>query len=258
MKKILIIISMVICFTFPVNASDNFYKLTKANYPVIVNEEYLVSDKPVLNYNGTTYLPLRDISKATNTELNWDDINKKIIIKSIKEGVKPTISATTPTPMPPNYDKIQCYASIMNAYKEFIDVNNMLNAFSNYSNAQMQRAIMNMYQNDDYKKLCDFFDSKANYFNALLKKIDILQNSLNNNNVDELSYLNAIISDYKIALDKYSLSIVNLGNYILNKKQSDFDNYSSSIKQANDQIDQLLKQCNDRYSYYLGLILLYK
>lgn len=82
------------------------------SYPIVVNGQVLQSDKPILNYSGSTYLPLKAIGDSFGTQVKWDDINKKVIIgdnvvsksddaKPMAGGdqTDPTSIEATPTPI---------------------------------------------------------------------------------------------------------------------------------------------------------------
>ena len=70
-------------------ADDGFYKLTKVDYPIFVDGKLTSFDMPVLNYNGSTYLPLRKMGEAINADITWNDFIKGIYIKpKVKEIIK--------------------------------------------------------------------------------------------------------------------------------------------------------------------------
>jgi hypothetical protein len=49
------------------------FVLTKATYPVVVNgEEYVNNELPVLNYEGSTYVPLRAVGDILDSDVEWN------------------------------------------------------------------------------------------------------------------------------------------------------------------------------------------
>jgi S1-C subfamily serine protease len=58
---------LLILSVIPVSAAT--YTLVKANYPILINGQNLAVQP--LNYNGTTYLPLRSISEAVGVPIEW-------------------------------------------------------------------------------------------------------------------------------------------------------------------------------------------
>ena len=49
------------------------YLLTKVSYPIIVNgEEYVNAELPVLNYEGSTYVPLRAVGDLLGEDVKWN------------------------------------------------------------------------------------------------------------------------------------------------------------------------------------------
>ncbi len=61
---------------------------TQASYPVIVNGNKFTSSNPVLNVNGTTYLPLRDTANALGTKIAWNNDLKRVEI-GMMPNIKP-------------------------------------------------------------------------------------------------------------------------------------------------------------------------
>lgn len=65
----------------------------KATFDVVVNGEKLASDKPVVAIEGNTYLPLKDIGKALDVPVTWNND-----LKRVEVGI--TVSTTQPTEKP--------------------------------------------------------------------------------------------------------------------------------------------------------------
>jgi serine protease Do len=79
MKRIKLIAVILIAFTGITYGAT--YTLVSANYPINVNGSKL-SVQP-LNYNGTTYLPLRSISEAVGVPIAWDNTKKSVEINTV-------------------------------------------------------------------------------------------------------------------------------------------------------------------------------
>jgi hypothetical protein len=54
----------------------------------LVNNASIQSKYPILNYKGITYLPLRDIAEACDTNINWNKENKRIEINTKSKTIK--------------------------------------------------------------------------------------------------------------------------------------------------------------------------
>lgn len=49
------------------------FVLTKVSYPIIVNgEEYVNNELPVLNYEGSTYVPLKAVGDVLGSNVKWN------------------------------------------------------------------------------------------------------------------------------------------------------------------------------------------
>ncbi|WP_438431854.1 stalk domain-containing protein [Gorillibacterium sp. sgz500922] len=57
------------------------YVLTLANYPIFVNgKEYKDASKPILQYNGSTYVPLAKLADLTGVQYTWNVAAKRVEI----------------------------------------------------------------------------------------------------------------------------------------------------------------------------------
>lgn len=76
MKKYLIGFIIGVCLTLATSAFAEQAKqfvLTLAEYPIFVNgDEYIDDELPVLNYNGSTYVPLAKLGYLTGVDYTWN------------------------------------------------------------------------------------------------------------------------------------------------------------------------------------------
>lgn len=102
MKKVLLLTLLVCFLVVPVQAGQNLFQLSAVKYPIIVNGVELKSDLPILNYNGSTYVPLKKVSEATGAIVEWDGVNKKVLIRNVKEpspSPTPNLAGTRSNPL---------------------------------------------------------------------------------------------------------------------------------------------------------------
>ncbi|GAA4828050.1 hypothetical protein GCM10023310_00950 [Paenibacillus vulneris] len=64
------------------------YILTDASYPIVVNgKEYKDAAAPILNYEGSTYVPLAKLGDLTGVNYTWNDQAKRVEILTSGEPV---------------------------------------------------------------------------------------------------------------------------------------------------------------------------
>ncbi len=56
------------------------YILVKAQYPIMVDDNLYEGDLPILNYEGSTYVPLRTMSELLNVNIFWNETLKQVEI----------------------------------------------------------------------------------------------------------------------------------------------------------------------------------
>lgn len=69
MKKFIISLLILLMVAVPITAKD--FSLESVTYPVLVNGQQIPADKPVLNFNGTTYVPLRSVLDIMGARTEW-------------------------------------------------------------------------------------------------------------------------------------------------------------------------------------------
>lgn len=79
MKKFIISLLILLMVAVPITAKD--FSLVPATYPVLVNGQQLPVDKPVLNLDGTTYVPLRSVLDIMGAQTEWSGGKVNINVK---------------------------------------------------------------------------------------------------------------------------------------------------------------------------------
>lgn len=79
MKKFIIVLLILLMIAVPVTAKD--FSLVSVTYPVLVNGQQLPTDKPVLNLDGTTYVPLRAVLDIMGARTEWTGGQVNIDVK---------------------------------------------------------------------------------------------------------------------------------------------------------------------------------
>lgn len=69
------------------------YLAKNASFPVIVNGKTLVTDKPIVTIDGSTYLPLRAMGSALGVSIVWNES-----LKRVEVGKAPSTAAPKPKP----------------------------------------------------------------------------------------------------------------------------------------------------------------
>lgn len=73
------------------------YILTAASYPIFVNgKEFKDEANPILNYEGSTYVPLAKLGDLTGVNYKWNDALKRVEIDT--KGSAPATPTTPTTP----------------------------------------------------------------------------------------------------------------------------------------------------------------
>ncbi|QNK59830.1 stalk domain-containing protein [Paenibacillus sp. PAMC21692] len=58
------------------------YMLTEASYPIYVNgAKYEDAERPILNYEGSTYVPLAKLGDITGVDYKWNEAQKRVEIE---------------------------------------------------------------------------------------------------------------------------------------------------------------------------------
>ena len=73
------------------------FVLRLADYPILVKGELYVDDElPFLNYEGSTYIPLRAVSEILGVETNWNES-----LRRVETGGEKTQTPPPPKPSEP-------------------------------------------------------------------------------------------------------------------------------------------------------------
>jgi len=65
--------ALLMVSTYAVAAQVNQYLLSKADYPIYVDDKLYEGNLPVLNYQGYTYVPLRALSEIFGVKTFWNE-----------------------------------------------------------------------------------------------------------------------------------------------------------------------------------------
>lgn len=83
-KKIMVVVLLLALCITTVTGSGTTYELEEVYYPIYANGKELPrGDLPILNYNGSTYVPLRKLSEAARVEIEWDNTSNSVEIRNI-------------------------------------------------------------------------------------------------------------------------------------------------------------------------------
>ncbi|WP_270168025.1 stalk domain-containing protein [Paenibacillus sp. SYP-B4298] len=89
-----IFIGVAASYAGPAVAAVKQFILNEVNYPVVVDGvTYKDSKNPILNYNGSTYIPLAKIGDLTGVQYKWNAGKKQV---EISTGAKTTSSTDGP------------------------------------------------------------------------------------------------------------------------------------------------------------------
>ena len=79
------LLTSTIAFANPIQQ----FILQKSEYPMLINGNAFKSDSPILNYEGKTYIPLKDVGNLLQCNVKWDSELKRIeISKEVNKEVK--------------------------------------------------------------------------------------------------------------------------------------------------------------------------
>lgn len=217
--------------------SGKVYKTVGATYPIYVEDKILKSDLPILNYKGSTYLPLRKVSEAVDANISWDDIDKRVLIfknnnesktlseiQRLKSDLNITKSDLDRTKTALNQSNIDLqsyknkniedisilkkYALKLGEYQILMRICGMLPfRISMISTMNMLNSGINGYE--------DSFNIAINIYNSELESLKLAINRINNGVStygDEYNTMVEIANEYNSALVCYSNSIDGIKN----------------------------------------------
>lgn len=95
-----LVIGAVVASSATAFASDvKQFILTAASYPIFVNgKEYKDAENPILNFNGSTYIPLAKIGDLTGVKYKWNDTLKRVEIDTKASGEPTSEVSQNPEP----------------------------------------------------------------------------------------------------------------------------------------------------------------
>ena len=73
MKKIMFLVALVCSFGAMSYANSKVEEVYTSSFPILINGENYTPEMPVLNYEGRTYLALREFGTVTGNEIDFKD-----------------------------------------------------------------------------------------------------------------------------------------------------------------------------------------
>jgi len=136
-----------------VGSAVQTYVLTKADYPVVVNGSPVGgAELPILNYEGSTYIPMRAVGEILGAEVSWNDAWKRAEIR-YGEG-----------------------AAVQNAAFRKLEVTGQNGAYTVTGEARVFEAVMQYAVSDGHRYLIEEFrtlQEGAPAWSAFTLKLDI-------------------------------------------------------------------------------------
>jgi hypothetical protein len=103
MKKLVIgfIVGFIFATAGAVYADEGLQKVEaylRPTLPITLDSKPVTLESSPIMYDGSTYLKLRDLSKLTGLQVNWNDATQTVELGSTTKGVTPmAVTSTTPT-----------------------------------------------------------------------------------------------------------------------------------------------------------------
>lgn len=243
MKKkvtILIIIAIVVITFIPVYGYV-YYKLVKVDYPIYVNGNKLGSDLPTLNYNGNTYLPLRKVAEAANSNVDWDDKKREVIINKDDTDV----------------NRLIVLADALNFYKQLLDVFDRIDVFGGGLDAISSGIKLGSSKTPDtIKDDKEYMDSTFNILSILENKYKEDSYLYNICNVD-ISNVDEIIDLLRKTMYGQKQALDYLESYYYWNDANDFNNYINTCMKIMPDFYYAIDKCEKSYDSVYDIIINY-
>lgn len=89
--SIVIVIALLIAFCWSVSArNSDVFEVKKASYPIFVDDERVSLESPALNFQGKTYVYIRELCDILGYEVVWDEEEKCVQIDNYSKDYKIT------------------------------------------------------------------------------------------------------------------------------------------------------------------------
>lgn len=100
------ILGVVVTFILAsvVLASDALQNVFTSTFPIKIDGKEYISEMPILNYQGRTYLPLREFGTATNNKVDFQDNTILINTKAMSTDESEKLIYMTRTGQKYHYD----------------------------------------------------------------------------------------------------------------------------------------------------------
>lgn len=221
MKKKIAILTIIVTILVQTVYANNTYELVSVNHTVFVGGQYFdMGDSPVLNYNGTTYLPLRKIAEATGVNVEWLE-DEKMISLTDEESINYK-SRIIP--------RKEYYGAISSLYMEFYSLSGQLKSIFYCIQREFNL------KSEDIKYISSDFEVVDIIFNNINYTIDDLEYTYFVYEDEELTNLKNLAQSYSAAIselksayefDKGAIEGKYTYNYAYEQAIKNLDNYKT-------------------------------
>ncbi|MGX4584008.1 stalk domain-containing protein [Paenibacillus chitinolyticus] len=246
-KKIIMLVAAFSVFAGVVSASsiNGDYK-GNSIVKVKVNGNFVNSDVPGINLDGTTMLPVRAISEALGAEVKWDQNTYTASISS------------SPRSSSANEDirNIKMYSKLAEQYKRIIVLGD---AIANLSNmlSYSETAIMN--DVDNAKVLANAtkqINNAVNMYNTTMETTNAVKKEAESSNIEGAYMYDAelIFKEYSDGINYFKESYKGLEKLAQQKSEANFNIYFDNRTKGFDILTDNRYYANERYFEYYNKI----
>jgi hypothetical protein len=272
--------------TFGFSHAQEWLNVSKVNYAINVNlEPAKMGDTAILNYNGSTYLPIRKVSEITGLKIEWHEKEKMVnivtpspkivevsrevikevpkeVIKEVqKEVIKEVIKEVPKIEYVENNEKIQEIKDIiyiMHLYTFFNNVNSRLNTSIDLTDVFFNSIFSN--KNENTQSLMSSIDESLNSvnkdYNNLLNYYNITCVPIANKRGYDLSVLKSNIDSFKESYNYSQNAFKDAEMYLKYKLNKDEYSYFKNFDMAKTIVIKAFSQ--SKYNDYLNKALAIK
>lgn len=127
MKKLVIgfLVGFIFATAGAVYADEGLQKVEaylRPTLPITLDSKPITLESSPIMYDGSTYLKLRDLSKLTGLQVNWNDATQTVELGSTTKGVT-TMAVTSTTPTDTTYNGLRAIILNGETYFAMFDYN---------------------------------------------------------------------------------------------------------------------------------------